>query len=470
MNTKYKKLMSDVLIFACGTFGSKLILFFLVPLYTYNMTTDEYGMAELVFTVGQLILPFVSLTIFDALLRFGLMKDVRREDALRNTSVIFFCGCAFTIAITPLLGLYRPISNWKWFLCAYVIASFASTIALIYLKVKDKNKTYAYLSAMQALILVVFNIVFLVYYRTGVRGYLLSTIIANTFTAIMAFILAGMVKDLAASSFNKSLLKSMVLYSAPLILNNVSWWLIHSSDKVMIEWMIGTVSLGLYTAASKIPSLLNVVITIFSQAWGISSIKEHESTNDAKFYSQVFRYFCIVIFGSCILVISITKPFMSMYVGSNFIEAWRYVPFLLVSACYSGLSSFAGSIYGALLKSRNVMITTIVAGGINIVLNYIFISKYGVWGAIIGTVVSYVVIAIVRLYDIHKYLKIDYGVKRLLAMSTIVSVQATFVSFDWHPWIVSAISILIFFIIVYRDLSILIKILFRRVFEKFCKN
>lgn len=45
MNNKYNKLVKDTLIFALGSIGSKFILFFLVPLYTNCLTTEQYGIA-----------------------------------------------------------------------------------------------------------------------------------------------------------------------------------------------------------------------------------------------------------------------------------------------------------------------------------------------------------------------------------------------------------------------------------------
>ena len=74
MNDKYKALFKDTIIFAIGNLGSKMILFFLVPLYTNYLTTEEYGTADLIFTVAQLVVPVVSLTIYDAVIRFGLDK------------------------------------------------------------------------------------------------------------------------------------------------------------------------------------------------------------------------------------------------------------------------------------------------------------------------------------------------------------------------------------------------------------
>ena len=61
--TKYKRLVTDTIVFALGNLGSKVILFFMVPLYTNYMTTEEYGTSDLVFTVAQLLVPFVSVLL-----------------------------------------------------------------------------------------------------------------------------------------------------------------------------------------------------------------------------------------------------------------------------------------------------------------------------------------------------------------------------------------------------------------------
>ena len=65
MNKKFKELVGNTLIFALGSLGSKLIVFLLVPLYTNLMTPSEYGTAELVFTIAQMLFPFVSVVIFE---------------------------------------------------------------------------------------------------------------------------------------------------------------------------------------------------------------------------------------------------------------------------------------------------------------------------------------------------------------------------------------------------------------------
>lgn len=444
MKNKYVSLAKDIIIFGLGSVGSKLILFFMVPLYTNFLTDEEYGISELVFTISQLLIPFVSVVIFDAVVRFGLAKDQKKENVLLCGLLVVLIGSLITIAVTPLFGLYDDMSEWKWYMCIYVIVSMVGPVEMNYLKVKDQNKLYALLSVLQTLVLAILNVILLIYLDWGIEGYLLSSIAANVFLAVVAFLAGGMIKDLKQAVFSKQLLWEMLAFSVPLILNNVSWWVIQSSNRVFVEMMIGVSALGIYTVATKIPSLINVITSIFSQAWGISSVKEFESTSDAGFYGNVFDLYQAFVFGVAVFAIPIVKPFMTIYVGDDFFSAWQYIPILLVSAAFSAVAGFYGTLYGALKRSINNMLTTIAGAVINIAVNILLIPVIGVWGAVLGMLATYVVISALRMIDIKRYLDLKINKVTFAGNIVIVMVQSVLISFGSHIAVTGIITILLF--------------------------
>ena len=451
MNEKYKRLGKDIFIFFLGTLGSKIILFLLVPLYTNMLSQSEYGTAELVFTVGQLLVPCVSLTIYDAVFRFGLMKDKNRGEVIYVALVVFLVGSLVTIVISPILSLYKSISSYAVYVVLYVISSFGSSTMLSYLYAKQMKKIYALLTVIQALSLVGFNLLLLVVLRAGIQGYLLSNIFSCVLIGVLACCFGRVGHDIKGINFNKDLCKEMVAYSAPLVINSVSWWAIHSSDKIMIELMIGSSFLGLYTVASKIPSLLNVVTTIFNQAWGLASIREYDSTNDKRVYSEVFSYFSSVIFISFFAICVILRPFMRLYVGNEFYDAWKYVPVLLLSACFTAFSAFLGAFFTALKKSKKIMFTTLFAGFVNVAANYLLIPFIGVYGATIGTLISYVVITAVRMFGVKKDIPIAYNLKRFISLSVLSLVVAIIYSTELQSIYTTFLCLLLFVIIDFKN-------------------
>lgn len=447
MNSKYKNLVKDTFIFAIGGIGSKLILFLLVPLYTNCLSTEEYGIADLIFTISQFIVPFVSLVIFDAVVRFALSKNEKKEDVLLCSLVVWAIGALVTIFATPLIGLYAPIAKWRWHLCIYVIINIFMNIELNYIKAKEQNKLYATISIIQTLAMALSNVLFIVIIPLGIDGYVFAHIIGNLIATLGIFIFGKIFRDIRGAKVSSSLLKQMLLFSAPLVLNNVSWWAIHSANKIIVELMLGASVLGIYTVATKIPSLINVLISIFQQSWGISSVKEIESSNESKFYSNIFEAFSFVSFAMGIGLILIIKPLMTVYVGKSFVEAWKYIPLLLASATFSAISSYFVSLYSALKKSLNNMITTLVGAVANVVVSVALINYIGLWGAILGTFAAYFLMGIVRMIDVTRFVKMKIDVGRFVINSIILIAEAVIVSFEIHIYLVSAIAILLFVIV-----------------------
>ena len=435
----------------------------MVPLYTNYMSDAEYGIADLVFTIAQLMAPFLSVVIFDAVIRFGLSEKERKQDIILVGVTVWGLAAVLGLILTPAVGLYKAMAEWKWYLYAYVIFNIADSIGYCYLKAKGKNKIYALLSIIQTALMASLNVYFLVYRSMGIRGYLLAYILSEISIDICLVISADIIKDLKTAHFNRDLFKRMILFSSPLILNNVSWWVIQSSDKVMVEAMVSAAALGIYTAAAKIPALINVMVTIFQQAWGISAVKEYESSNDRDYYSTVLRFLFLFIAGACIFFVAIMKVFMNHYVGKDFLDAWHYVPLLLVSAVFAGVAGYFGSMYSALKKSVNNMLSTATAAAVNILFNFLLIPSMGIWGAVIGTLIAYITIAFFRLFDVKRFVDIDIKWQTFLPTIVILILQAVAVSLDYHIYFCSTIAIVLYFAIDFKDILFLTRQIMARI-------
>lgn len=457
MKLKFKRLILDTLVFSIGNIGSKLVLFLLVPLYTNYLTTFEYGIADLVFSVAQLLIPVFSISLCNSVLRFGLSNDQKKEDVLVSALVITLVTSLGLVFLTPLFNLYIAISEWKWYLCIYVIEADFNLLLMNYLKVIDKNRRYSVISIIQTLVLAISNLFLLAYLNLGIRGYLLANILAYLVSNSCLIFSVKLSSVFKIGRINKDLAFKMILFSAPLIINDISWWVIHSSDKVMIESMISGSALGLYTAAAKIPSFLNMLISIFSQAWGISTIKEVENEKDIGFFSEVFYYYSTIVSFASILLISIVKPFFPIYVGSLFKEAWVLVPLLVASAAFSAISSYFGALYSALNKNVNSMITTVIAALANIVINYISIKNIGIWGAIVGTIVSCFIISVIRMIDVLRFIKIQINWRQYIFNYMIVVIYALIVSIDYQVVAISCLTAILFILYNFQSFTFLLR-------------
>ena len=171
----------------------------------------------------------------------------------------------------------------------------------------------------------------------------------------------------------------------------------------------------------------------------------------------MFRYYTVVIFGATILLISVIKPFMSVYVGKAFSESWHYVPLLLVGAAFSAINVFASGMFGALKQSLSIMTTTLIAGAANVIINYLLIQVIGIYGAVVGTVSAYFIVSLLKLLILKRKVDVDFGFVRLGIITAIVLAQATLVGLGFYIIPVSAVAAVLFVIITRKDLKTVLK-------------
>ena len=453
MQSKYKKLVSNTAIFALGSLGSRLISFFLVPLYTNVLSRDQYGIADLIITSANMIVPIISLVIQDSVLRFILSKQANKNEVVKCSFIVMAFGIIVGLAITPLLGLYPAFTEWKYYLSIICISNMIYNVMLAYTKAIEKNKLYSIVSIINTIVLCVCNILFLTVLKFEISGYLISNIVAHFVSIVLLILFTGVLKGVFSAKYNKELMKQMLKYSIPLIANNISWWILNSSDRMMVEYYCSAAQLGLYTAAAKIPALLSVITTIFSQAWSVSAIKEYDGQKDKSFFTNVFKAFSLIMFLACSIVVMISKPFMSVYVSNEFFESWQFVPLLVVGAVYYSFSSFFGSIYGALKKNISVGYTTVIAALINIFINLFFLKRIGVFAAVISTAISYFAVGIYRMLHSRKFFSFKIDFLKFVFNSIIICVQAIFVSLDMYIYLVSIVSIVLLILVNLRDIK-----------------
>lgn len=422
-NNKYYQLILNTALFALGNLGSKFIVFILMPLYTNALTTTEYGISELVITATNLLIPFVSVSIQDATLRFALDKKNKSGEVLKNTLLILIIGSGISCILYPIMSLYRAINGWTQYLLILTIVYMIRNAFSIYLKAIGKTKLFAIDSILYTLFLMISNIAFLTFAKWGLKGYFYANIISTIGSIVLLCIFGNVIKECIKNTVNYKLLKEMIIYSLPMILNNVSWWIINSSDKVMIEYFDSASASGIYSVASKIPSVLTTLTNIFNQAWIISSVSEYDTTRDGTFYSRIFMVFnCMLIMVASGIVL-IIKPFMQVYVGMEFVKSWEYIPLLLLGSIFQSYAAFFGAIYTSAKKNVSIMLTTMFAAVVNIILNTILIPIIGIQGAVIATAIAYFMVFVFRMIDSQKYIQFEIQVGQVLLSMILLTSQ-----------------------------------------------
>lgn len=257
---------------------------------------------------------------------------------------------------------------------------------------------------------------------------------------------------------NKNQKSEMINYSKHLVLSSISWWINNSIDRYFIIWLLGTAENGIYSVAYKIPTIINVVQSIFNQAWTLSAVKEFDNRKD-DFYSNTYKNYMLLLIFSCSGLIIFDQLIAKIIYSSDFYIAWKYVPFLLISAVFSALNSFIESIFAASMDSKIIAQTTILGAVINIILNLILIHSIGTMGAAISTMISYFAMWIFKLIKAKKIVNISVNPIKASASVIILLIQSILIIYTTNNLIKYSFVIILFFVIALiniKDLKVLI--------------
>lgn len=458
-----KYLLKNTVIFAIGNFGTKIIAFFLVPLYTNLLSTSEYGIVDLIYTIGTVLVPVLTLNVAEAVMRFSLDKNAEQEKIMSTGVLSFVLSMILCFAIFPFAGMSDEMGNYAGYIYGYTVSLALSQISLSYLRGKEYLLKYSIGNIILSLSTAVLNIVFLLVLHKGVEGYLMAYILANVITALYALI-AGNVSDVFRKfKIDFKLTKEMIKYSVVLIPNSFMWWIMNSLDRIMVTSMVSVAANGVYAVAYKVPTLVSMAAGVFNQAWSYSAIREEDSSDKAEYSNNVYDKLVgiNVVIGMGLLMIM--KIFLRYYVGKEYYEAWKYTPFLVIGFVFLTIGTFVATEYTVHKDSTGFVVSGFVGAASNVILNFILISWMGAMGAAVATCASYIFVYIYRVIDTRKYivLKVFKG-RHLSGYLLLIIAGATMF---WDNSIGQVLLIIEFLIVLVLFANPWIELL-----KKFCKR
>lgn len=427
--SREKSLVKNTMIITIGKICTQLITFFLLPVYTALLSTEEYGTVDLLNTLVSLLLPIVTFQIEQALFRYLVDNRDNRQE-MKNTITTTLVTITFqTVLYLIIFAAISPFINneYKYFLATNVVASIFSSIMLQISRGLGDNKQYAIGSFITALITVLLNVLFIAGFKWGAYGMLTATLIGNVVCSIYIFIVKKVYTYLDIKLYSKKLLKKLWKYSLPLIPNAISWWIFNSSDRIIVTSFLGIGANGVLSAAYKFSNVYITIYNIFNMTWTESAALHIKDEDSSQFFSKIIdtalRLFTAVCFG-----IIVFMPFIfPLMINEKFGQAYNQISILMLSSLFNVVVGLVSVIYIAQNDTKAVAKTSILAAVINIFVNLGLIKFVGLYAASISTLVAYLIMAVYRLYDVKKYIKIKLNQKFIL--SAIIMMPVILISY-----------------------------------------
>jgi O-antigen/teichoic acid export membrane protein len=336
-------------------------------------------------------------------------------------------GLAVFALFAPLLNRIEMFEGYALWLYFYVFFGSIKSCCSLFVRSAGYVRLFAFDGLFTTVMNICFNLLFMWGLGMGVHGFLLSVILADFASIIFVSWAANLKQYVRLFGLQRHLRGSMYRFCLPMIPTAVMWWVTGLSAGFFIESFMGIDHTGLYKAAFRLPNIIVIISTIFSQAWNMSAITENNSRTVAKFYSNVFNIFQSAIYIMAAGLLLVIRPALQLMTASEFANAYRVSAVLIMAVVFTCFSTFVGSVYVASKKSMRSMLTALVGAALNVVLNLILIPQWGLYGAATSILISYIAVFAVRAADSRKIVRMDLKLRKMFINSLILAGMGTIV-------------------------------------------
>lgn len=405
-----KSFVKSTAVYFFGSILSKLIVFFLLPIYTTYISPEHYGYYDLVVNYITFFSTILFLNVWTGIIRF-MFDSTERLDKLKAVySSLSIYGLSLLLYIV-MFSILNAVIHIQYFPLV-LLYGFFLTLQNLYGNIArgfGESVLFAVGGILCTLFTMLLNIILVVWLKQSYWSLYVASSAGILVQILMLEINMKLIPNFSVQLIDKQLTKQLFIYSLPLCLNSVAYWFLTSFNRVVIVSVLGETQNGYFAIASKFSVAINLIGSCFSLAWQETVFKkegEHEVNSD--YYSKASDlYIKFLWMGTiCLLpVINIAFPFL---INSTYNSAKLLVPLSLLGTSVSLYSSFIGSIFGAIKQNRTVFISTLLASIANIAVIYLTIFRIGVQAANLSFLIGFTVNSIVRIHMLRQ--KIDFHV------------------------------------------------------------
>ncbi len=413
MVDRNKELAKNTVILGIGQLVPKLIGLIVLPIITTYLSTQDYGLYDLIVSCSSLITPIVTLQIQQAIFRYLLMTKKEEDKTEYISSALLF------LIISSLAGSLVVFFVLKIILKTTIILTILITLLYLFeatylllgqiVRGLGHNTKYSIsvivysITNMALLVLLVAKANFALY------GVTISLVAAYICSDVYMLFASGVLPYLNVRSFSKSKLFELLHFSLPIVPSSIALWVVNLSDRLIIIHFLGSSSNGIYAVANKIPGIYNTAYNIFSLAWVETAAKVSDDGKPDEYYSIMFSKLYNFLIGVMLFMLAFTPLIFKLLVRGDFTQAIQQVPILYFGVFFNSLLNYYSGIYIALKRTKQVGISSALGAIINAAINILFVRRWGLYAASISTAIAFCIIVIYRAYDLRKVINIIYN-------------------------------------------------------------
>jgi O-antigen/teichoic acid export membrane protein len=391
------KIVQNTFIYTIGQILPQAAGFILLPIYTHYLSPAEYGIVNSMVVFQTIIAIFFTLCLERSIFRlyWDYKSESEKKDFLGTITIsisvlsVLFLGLLFLL--NGSVGLmYKSISFFPFFAYA-IFSTFFATFSMVpknHLMVKEKAGYFVTISLIQFFLNAGFILWWLIVKDGGAIGYLKGNLFGHL--VMFPFFIFISFKTIHLK-FSYKIFKKIASFSLPLIPAILTGWILNLSDRIFIERFFTLGDVGIYSLGYKIAGMVGIFAGSISMAYSPVFFKLANSDNQVIAVKSISRYnhiYLMVVVIFCFFVSFFAKEVIIILFNEKYREAYLFIPLISFSYLFSQAGGITGLFFQQSKKMKENMYISISAAFMNIILNFLLIPRFGVFGAAYATILS----------------------------------------------------------------------------------
>lgn len=436
-----------------------------IPIITKNFSTSNYGVWAQANTLVALVPNIVNLGLPYTMVRFLAAEKDKEIIKQSFYSMMLVVLCSTIIMVLVFLIFSHQIADALFdgsmqIMLTVTVISFLACINLMFLsyfRTFQQIKFYSTFLVLQTYIGVGASII-LTLMHYPIEIVILGLLVG--YLAVFVVMALLIVKQLGFTTKFKSL-KEELKFAFPTVPNNVSSWVVDSSDKFVIGIFLGSAAVGCYSPGYALGSILLMLLTPFAVLLPAVLPEYYESGNMDKvntFLGYSMKYYLLIAIPAAVGLSLLSKPLL--YILTTEIianQGYMITPLVALGAIFMGIYGIVNNII--ILEKKTVILgyIWISVAILNIILNVIAVPYIGIYGAGIATLICYFFAFAVTLIYSRKYSVLPFDFKSIIKIVISALAMGIFVKVANPQGIFAILIVIAIAVVIYFTILVLLK-------------
>lgn len=424
--------------YTIGNILVKGINFLTLPLFSRLLSTAEFGVYNIFISYDAILIVLVGWAMHSSV-KSAHYEYKKTDEYVSSISLLYIITALIYTGIIIIGG--DKLSSWLGFsgmiLLMLIPFSFSGAVIHLYnerISLEYEYKKYLTIALLNSVGNVVVSLILIVTVFRNQRdvGRIVGTV-ATIFIIALVLLIKMYIK--APPKINKRFWKFGVLYSLPIVPHGISQVLLSQCDRIMISNIINDSVAGIYCLAGNLRLVLTIISTSIGTSWSTWFFAKMENGNKEEIQknsSLLVRLFVVFTVGLMAL-----SPELIHLLGGREYDSGKYVAVPMI------MDAFILFLYNIIVtseyykqKTKYIMLGTLVAAVINVITNYVFISKYGFIAAAYTTLFSYICYLLLHAFISKKLVKFDVVKQRTFLVSILIIAVTGFIDLSFIDMVV----------------------------------